>query len=544
MNLRWHSFERPARRLIEGEIAKSPALKKLRRKAPRKKARSLWLLLSCLWVLMPLGLARAAAEKIGSGLLVYALGSVPLIVFVATGWHAHVDRVADPVWHVYTFAREEILRERLRTFGRSLAYFSPIIFGGSIGLYFGGEILFVSSAIIHGILQAVVIVICGLHVAAYSLARRRAVGWIAILFFIMLTLGAFMPSAAEMLRESSAAILAALPAGWVHHVVTGVSWRDWIYLLPILLICIAIPQSARRLRHNFMENPVWKTDLESQSLTPSEMDDDRGEEEQIDPTIALARVSAEVREGPLEAAVARLWNDDQRQTAAFLWPAWHGWTQSWIGTAKFLLICVVLAAIGRFIFNFEIIVDGTLIIGTLGSLAASPLTSRATGLRPHGGLGSFSPLYAGFPLAYDSLYKTLHAVALVRWVTWMPLLMLYAAGVAWLAEYPTAVVLILAFKIGLTLLALLPATTTMWLGQTSSMTRQWPVFIVVFLLLLIAACAFVFVFAPIALDTSFPLALDAGLLAAIWILAKATQLFHRALYRGRCMDLLSKPQSN
>ena len=542
MNLRWHTFERPARRLIKSEIAKSPALKKLRRQAPRKKLRALWLMLGLyFWVFIPLGLGRGAVDRIGSGPLVYALASAPLIAFAAIGFCGHLDRISDPVWHVYPFAPAEVFRERLRTFAWTLVYFAPIVLGGSAGLYMRGEIQSIPAAIVHGLVQTAMIVISGLHVTAYFQQHRGKIGWNAVLFVIVLILGTFIPTIADKLRDSSSLILAILPAGWIHHVVSGLSWREWIYLLPILILCIALPQSLRRIRHNFLHSPVWSTDLEGQSLNPSEVDEDEVEATE-DGGIALARVSTNINKGPLEVAVSKLWNDDQRQTAAFLWPGERAWTAFWIWSAKFMLVFVVVAAIGRFIFNFDLIVGVALALGGFASLAASPLFSRATGLRQHGALGVFSPMYAAFPLAYDSLYKTLRAVALVRWLTWMPLILLYAAAIAWLSELNTILVLKIAFKIGLMLLALQPGIITLWLSYNCSITRRWPVVLIVLLLLILGGAMFAFILTSG--ETTVPVAVNLGLLAAIWILAKAAQLLHRTLYRSGAMDLLSKPRTN
>lgn len=368
MNLRWHSFERAGRRAIKAEIAKSATLKKLRRKAPRRQLRWLWLILSLyFWLIIPLALGRNAAERLGSGALVFALASVLAIAFITLGWLTHLDRVAEPAWHAFPFARENVFGERARSYIKSLLYFTPIIFGGSVGLYFRGEIASVPMALAHGFVQAGIVFVCALHLAAYFQQRRGLIGWIAVLFSVALIVGYFVPSATGVLREASREIMATLPSGWVHHVIAGASWREWIYILPIALLLVAVPQSVRRVRSEFMHRPVWTTDIEDNSGVASD-EYHAGDDVEIDPPIALARSRAAVREGLLETAIHRIWNEEQRHTAAFLWPAWQGWTSAWFWTAKFMLLCLLIGAIGKVIFNYDLIVGGAVIIGGLGSL--------------------------------------------------------------------------------------------------------------------------------------------------------------------------------
>lgn len=132
--------------------------------------------------------------------------------------------------------------------------------------------------------------------------------------------------------------------------------------------------------------------------------------------------------------------------------------------------------------------------------------------------------------------------AIVRWAAWLPLIAIYGAVVTWLVGAPLTVGITVALKVALGALCLQPAIIALWLGRETSIICKWPAIFVVLFLLIIAACIFALIFAEAILETKFPLAMNAGLLAAIWIASKATQLFHRALYRGRCVDLLNRPQ--
>jgi hypothetical protein len=185
---------------------------------------------------------------------------------------------------------------------------------------------------------------------------------------------------------------------------------------------------------------------------------------------------------------------------------------------------------------------GILAAGALLSLPSAPLFTGAAGLRPFPNAGSLSPIYSAFPISYDSMYRTLRIVSLVRWAAWTPLAVGYVTVVAWWMQMPISLTMPIGFKIALLFVAIRPIFAAIWIGQNTTIWRYGWSFVFVCLGLLAMISGIVFLFAVFQTD-SVAVPMQIGAWIATWLIAKSMQLLQRRIFRRRGLDLSHRPQA-
>src|SRR5438045_3450442 len=151
MNLRWRQFEREARRAIKRELRSSPNGKKQKASTVRRdygKAIALPFFIIYGWVAITLGYGAWAANRLGSGLLVALFASIPVILLIATFWHARLAAAPEPIWYVLPVSRPQIYRHRLRQFNKGLLYWGTLILFAYAALFVRGEIQALRAAVL------------------------------------------------------------------------------------------------------------------------------------------------------------------------------------------------------------------------------------------------------------------------------------------------------------------------------------------------------------------------------------------------------------
>jgi hypothetical protein len=557
MSLRWRQFEGETRRALKRQLRQARSGKKqkastIRRNYGRAIALPLFVLYG--WAAITLGYGGWAANRLGSGLLSALVTSVPLTLFMAAFWHARLAAHPEPIWYVLPLSRAHLYRLRTRQFNKSFLYWGTLVLFAYLAIYVRGEIHSVSAAFALGVAQTIVIWTCALHLAAGFPTFMRSLARLGLLALLVIGLGPTFGITAAALREAGPTLAAILPAGWTHHALAGSGWRDRVCVIPLALLLAAIPFSLRRLRTQFFETIFWQPEASDDESSQESVESiqhaallqngmrGRSWREVCETLVAELLRSNRPREEWIEMLVENVWSEEQRELADFLWCNRRGWTIGWKRAVKSMAVCFGLGAVARFVFEWPIAQFVVLTAGGLLALQAAPILPSANAFRSIPSTGAFSPLYAPFPVSASAIYRTLRAAAIVRWIAWMPLAIIYGAAIA----AQTGVDISHGGGIGLgcaaLTFALQPAFITMAMGRnTTIVSAGWKLIFacLVFLVLSLVAVFIVALLEPAA--GGWPVIVGACI--AIWISSKSAQLLREFLYRRRGIDQLHRPQA-
>jgi len=391
-------------------------------------------------------------------------------------------------------------------------------------------------------LQALFATLAGLHGAACCAGWLRYLAHGHYAAFILLFTWKY-------LGEVQAALVSVAwwlpPAGWLNYLyergmLQGDPWA-WLLLLPLAVFGWALPWSWQRLRQAYaLHEPVQP--LAPQTAVSMAMGRVEGS------SFGVTAVEARVRDraflapaewtqaGWLERVVGRWLNARERLVAEFMLAGEARWTMrlAW-GTGAWAVVMLLIWLFGKY--------GGWLVFLTAyGVLAAAvPLLGGAwPGLGSCFQGGTFTPMYAGFPLGFRDMARVILKTNYVRIAAAVPLILTMGALAGWELAGQWLLGLVLASKVAGLLLALQPMAVLLLFSEGSNDTARirwrWLPLLVVWVIALVGASVALFLVTQLRVSLLCLLAvalLSGGLL----------RLYRHAWGRG-WFDLVSRRPSS
>lgn len=534
MTLRSRAFERRLRKL--GGVAKRLPLGERRR-------------LEGFFGVCFLGLIGAAAlatvhENQGGAEVFVSLWSLLWSLIAANKWLELEQKGYLAIWQCVPIQPEELHKALMRDFVPQLFGWPILVLFLYGGVFFNPNPLTLGQWLGLGIGQSLMVIAAGIHLAAFPKWRRFSFALSGLAVTVGLAPVWHEATRSVMLGEG-AAINAIIPAGWVAHLFSANSWREWMFVLPIAVFLAAVPASIRRMRRRFAEMEIWRAEESeivdvaeaAQAEIVEQIMQPRGPTEIADDLLTSGLAEAPVIERDrIEAFVFGKFSERQRKAADFLWPFVLGWTRQWKWAARLLLISVALAAAARPLLASDWLMAALIYIVAwllpLGAVAGggSPI------FRKYYAPGGFAPFFSVFPVSYDDLYSTMLKANFWRLLAWAPMFVLFAGVIGYLAENS----FLLGTMAGLRMVALSFVAQPVWVASRihtgSTMVRELSVLALIplgFAGLVLSVAALVMPMKVEFVVASF---------VALAVISKLIQLTLRAVYRGRSLDLMERPK--
>jgi len=401
------------------------------------------------------------------------------------------------------------------------------------------------------------LVVVALCVALYMLPRRLIDMQIGIPLYVLTFASIFFP--AEWV-DGLKTILAPLPTAWVPRIfergVLGHDASTLALVVAVLMLLALLPLGFERMRKQFpvvellYPLQVARLGAPEEQVAHSHRPAETPEQESYDvvetekkwlspiPLPSLAWESS----GWIERIAGRWLNRREKQVAAFLCGGRLGrWSAEW-------RLGIKIASAGVVTMFLPILPDWVcLAAAAVASLSALPVFGGGwQGMQLTAVSGYVGPAYAGFPLSFSEITRTLLKVNLVRYLVWSPIVLIYSGGLALRVGVPVWFGLSIGTEI---LIVMLSAQWIFIVGQHANGTNDTrritlhsgPALAAVLLIFITYVAAVISFFVTLSWTEQAGKALGAAAAVAMFFLSWLIWLVYKLLYNRGRIDLMRLP---